>query len=206
MYFWQWFLDFGYLLDAMFRTVFHYFGVICSSIVFASICYRVGEGCWSHVWSVFWYLFRSRMQPAKPSEIYVVLVNLNDFTIQKNMVFNNFHDIVRYLFWHWFRMCFGIDCVTLKAPFRHQCSWFWLLVFLMICWWHCSRIVLRFCDQNRVPEFRPWIPGLAAAPQKSRFGAAIVPRTFFHRFGTVVGSIWWWFRRLFRQVFGGILQ
>ena len=52
--------------------------------------------------------------------------------------------------------------------------------------------VFYFCDfatQNRAPESPPWIPGLAAAPNKSCFGAAIVPRMFFHRFGTLVSSI-----------------
>ena len=34
-------------------------------------------------------------------------MNLHTFTGQKNMNFNNVHDFVRYLFWHWFMMILG---------------------------------------------------------------------------------------------------
>ena len=40
-------------------------------------------------------------------------MNLDAFTIQKNMIFNDLHDIFRYLFWQCFLKCFGIDLASL---------------------------------------------------------------------------------------------
>ena len=40
-------------------------------------------------------------------------------------------------------------------------------------------VFLVFATQNEATESAPWIPGRAADPPKSSFGAAIVPSTFF---------------------------
>ena len=41
---------------------------------------------------IVWYLFRSRTQPVKPSNTFVFAMNLNELTIQRNMIFDDFHD------------------------------------------------------------------------------------------------------------------
>ena len=46
------------------------------------------------------YLYRSQMQPFKASETIVFTMNFNDFTIQRNMIFDDFHEMFRYKFWH----------------------------------------------------------------------------------------------------------
>ena len=49
------------------------------------------------------------MQPSKPSKTFVFPMNFNDFTLQRNMIFDDFPDLFRYQFWHLFLMSFGID-------------------------------------------------------------------------------------------------
>ena len=52
-------------------------------------------------------------------------MNLNDFTIQKNMIFNDCHDIFRYSFWQCFLKCFGIDSVSLFGTLSASMLAFW---------------------------------------------------------------------------------
>ena len=40
---------------------------------------------------------RNLLNPSKP---YVFTMNLNDFTIQKNMICDDFHNLFHYKFWH----------------------------------------------------------------------------------------------------------
>ena len=35
-------------------------------------------------------------------------MNFNDFILQRNMIFDDFPNLFRYQFWHWFSMSFGI--------------------------------------------------------------------------------------------------
>ena len=118
------------------------------------------------------------------------------------------HNMFRYLLWHCFLMCFGIDFGFLFGTLSLSMFVFWGARFVdCIC--HVLFAILRPktsgrgfrgmrpSRQNRVSA-PPSFQGSSAWP-KSRFGAAIVPRKFFHRFGTVLGSIWRWFRRLFRR-------
>ena len=51
-------------------------------------------------------------------------MNFNDFTLQRNMIFDDFPDPFRYKFWHWFLMSFGIDLGSLFKRFFHVNSCF----------------------------------------------------------------------------------
>ena len=82
----------------------------------------------------FWYLYRSHMQPSKPSKTFVFPMNFNDFTLQRNMIFDDFPDLFRYQFWHWFLMSFGIDFGSILGPLCQQIPCFLEIVLLMICW------------------------------------------------------------------------
>ena len=68
----------------------------------------------------FYTFFRSRTQTAKPLKIIVFTMNLNDLTIQRNMISDDLHDLFRYLFWHSFLMSLGIDVGSMLAPLWHQ--------------------------------------------------------------------------------------
>ena len=48
------------------------------------------------------YLFRSHTHLAKPSNLMPLTMNLHVFTHQENMIIDNYQDLLRYLFWHWF--------------------------------------------------------------------------------------------------------
>ena len=68
----------------------------------------------------FWYLYHSRAQPSKLSKTFIFTMNFNDFTIQRNMIFDDFPDFfsLPFLafifddFWHRFRLSFGIPLVS----------------------------------------------------------------------------------------------
>ena len=49
-------------------------------------------------WSCFSYLYHSHMQPSKSSKPIVFPMNFNDFTLQRNMTFDDFPDLFRYQF------------------------------------------------------------------------------------------------------------
>jgi hypothetical protein len=42
---------------------------------------------------LFWYLYLSRAQPSKPSKALVFTMNFNDFTIQRNIIFDDVPDL-----------------------------------------------------------------------------------------------------------------
>ena len=46
----------------------------------------------------FSYRYHSHMQPCKSSKTIVFPMNFNDFTLQKNMIFDDFPDLFRYQF------------------------------------------------------------------------------------------------------------
>ena len=46
----------------------------------------------------FSYLYHSHMQPSKSSKTIVFPMNFNDFTLQRNMIFDDFPDLFRYQF------------------------------------------------------------------------------------------------------------
>jgi hypothetical protein len=72
------------------------------------------------------------MQPSKPSKAFVFPMNFNDFTLQRNMIFDDFPDLFRYQFWQLFLMSFGIDFNSILEPFWHQTSFWGVIIFLMI--------------------------------------------------------------------------
>ena len=80
----------------------------------------------------FWYLSRSHMQPSKPSKTIVSPMNFNDFTMQRNVIFDDFPALFLNQFWHWFSMSLGIDSGSLLGPLWHQIPCFWMIVFWLI--------------------------------------------------------------------------
>ena len=66
-------------------------------------------------------------------------MNFNDFTLQRNMIFDDFPGLFRYQFWHWFWKRFGIDFSSILASF---CNYFHVFstsvfesIFLLAFWW-----------------------------------------------------------------------
>ena len=67
------------------------------------------------IFDVFWYLYRSHMQPSKSSKTIVFPMNFNEFALQRNMIFDDFPNLFRYqflalifdAFWHRFQLHFG---------------------------------------------------------------------------------------------------
>ena len=51
------------------------------------------------------YLFCLRTQLAKPSKT----IEFTGFNASEKLIFYNFHDLFRYLFWYWFLMTLGIN-------------------------------------------------------------------------------------------------
>ena len=139
-------------------------------------------------------------------------MHLHDLTIQKSMFLNYFHDIFRYLLWHWFLMCFGINFVSRLAPFRHQCSFFWGSRFRYeLCWhFYIFYVILRSKTEplnlgRGDRGLRPPPKNHVSAPPSFKGCFFIDSAPLVHRFGAVVGSIWRWFRWILRYVFGCIL-
>ena len=50
------------------------------------------------IFDVFSYLYHSHMQPSKSSKTIVFPMNFNDFTVQRNMICDDFPDLFRYQF------------------------------------------------------------------------------------------------------------
>ena len=82
----------------------------------------------------FWYLYRSHMQPSKSSKTIVFPMKFNDFTLQRNMIFDDFPDLFRYQFWHWFLMRFGIDFGSILGAFSNYFHVFSTSFFASIFW------------------------------------------------------------------------
>ena len=57
-------------------------------------------------------------------------MNFDDFTIQRNMIFDDFPDLFRCQFWHLFLMSFGIDFGSILGPIWHQISCFGVIIFV----------------------------------------------------------------------------
>ena len=53
---------------------------------------------WVSFLMFFSYLYHSHMQPSKSSKNIVFPMNFNDFTLQRNMIFDDFPDLFRYQF------------------------------------------------------------------------------------------------------------
>ena len=53
---------------------------------------------WVSFLMFFLYLYHSHMQPSKSSKTMVFAMNFNDFTLQRNMIFDDFPDLFRYQF------------------------------------------------------------------------------------------------------------
>ena len=104
---------------------------------FVSIVHLFWDGCLFHFWCFRWYLYRSHMQPAKPSKPIGFTANVNDFTLQRNMNFDDdLHEPFRYKFWHWFSM----SLASIWAPFWdpsgikfHVLVWFFESFFSHYC-------------------------------------------------------------------------
>ena len=71
----------------------------------------------------------AHVQPAKPSKTIVFTMNLHVSTHQKNMIFDDLHDLIRYQFGRRFLMSVGIDVGSILVSFWHKipCCWVILL-------------------------------------------------------------------------------
>ena len=109
--------------------MFHLLGIPFSSMIFVSIFHIFSDGFWSHFWCSFDTFSRSRVQPSKPSKTFVFFImHFNDSNIQRNMIFDDFHDLFRYKFWPWIFMSFGIVFGSILEPLWHQISCFLVIV------------------------------------------------------------------------------
>ena len=129
---------------------FHLFATPFSSMIPVLFFHRFWDGFWYHFWCFCWYLSRSHMQPSKPSKTFVFTMNFNVFTIQRNMIVDDFPDLFRYQFWHWFLMTFGIDFGSILGPLWHQIPCFLVIVFLMNCWIDLLSIVDQKCVRKSI--------------------------------------------------------
>ena len=133
------------------------------------------DGFWSNCWCFFDTFYRSHMQPSKTSKTLGFTLNFNDFTIQRNMIFDDFPDLFRYQFWHWFLMTFGIDFGSILGPLWHQIPCFLVIVFLMVFWigfwpkWfqkiYGASLPFRLCFAS---FFRTLVPFTSVRPTSAR--------------------------------------
>ena len=130
----EWFLmDFGTIFGSLFGWVFIFWLSFFEHVFCIDFSLNFGWILVSFL-LFFWYLYPSHMQPSKSSKTIVFPMNFNDFTLQRNMIFDDFPDLFRYQFWHWFLMRFGIDFGSILGVF---CNYFYVFstsVFASICW------------------------------------------------------------------------
>ena len=79
-------------------------------------------------------------------------MNFNDFTLQRNMIFDDFPDPFRYKFWHCFLMSCGIDFAFMLEAFWHKLSCFGVLVFFHV---FLDGIFSKF-EPKMVPKLDTW--------------------------------------------------
>ena len=109
--------DFLYLLHHFFE---HEFCIVFSSMLIWFVI---------SVLVFIWLPFPFAYATCETFKTIVFTMNLNEFTIQENMNFDNFNEFFRYQFWHWFLMSFGIDFGTILASLWHQIQCFVVIVF-----------------------------------------------------------------------------
>ena len=97
---------------------------------------------------------------------FVFTMNLNDFTIQKSMILNHFHDIGRYLFWHWLLMVCCIDFGSMMEPVCYHFPCF-SAIDLLIIWGMVSYWFNAISDPKLEPKAST--AGLAASGLHPRF-------------------------------------
>ena len=108
---------------------------------------------WILVWAstsfsmFFGYPLRSSTQPAEPSKSNVFTMKLNDFTIHKNIMFDDFPHLFHYQLEHWFFMSFGIDFDTILESLWHQNQCFWVIVCLMR--WYFERVWSKIAPDHK---------------------------------------------------------
>ena len=103
-------------------------------------------------------------------------MNFIDFTIQRNMICDDVHDLLRYQFWHWFLIGFVIDVGSILVPLWHQLQYFGLIVLGNDFWWDC----LQDFDKK----------GFQILPVELL--RSVISSTLFRRwcFWTFLGSLW----------------
>ena len=93
--------------------------------------HRFGNGFRSHFWCFFdACTVRTFNLLNHQKNTCFFTMNFDDLTIQKNIIFNDVHDLFRYKFWHWYLMSLGIDSGSILGPLWHQIpcfrwSFFW---------------------------------------------------------------------------------
>jgi hypothetical protein len=71
-------------------------------------------------------------------------MNLLVFTLQKNIMFDDFPDFCRYQWLHYFLMSFGIEFGSILGAFWDKCSCFFVIVF----WMNIRCYFLQMFDQK----------------------------------------------------------
>ena len=83
-------------------------------------------------------------------------MNSNDFTFQRNMIFDDFRDLFQYQFWHWFWWLFVLIVNTFGTPLASNYMFFWWSFF----WWFVYIDLLSIVDQNWDPKVGAGVGGI----------------------------------------------
>ena len=107
-------------------------------------------------------------------------MNFYDFTLQRNMIVDDFPDPFRYKFWHWFLITFGIDLGSLFKMFFHGFSYFFDIEFCID--------FLKLFGSKMLPN-RPWRSRRLWDALWSPFGSLLAPcSSMLVTFGSILLS------------------
>ena len=126
-------MDFGSIFGSLFWWVFIFWLSFFEHVFCIDLSLNFGWILVSFL-MFFWYLYPSHMQPSKSSKTIVFPMNFNDFTLQRNMICDDFPNLFRYQFWHWFLMRFGIDFGSILGAFCNFLNVFSTSIFASIFW------------------------------------------------------------------------
>ena len=104
-------------------------------------------------------------------------MNFNDFTFQRNVIFDDFPDLFRYQFWHWFLMRFGIDFVSILGAF---CNYFSCFFDIGFCICFCIDFWLIFDGKvsknasQKLSGDTPFLLPKSTLASKAIFGSILV--------------------------------
>ena len=150
-------------------------GTHFQSMKFVLIVHQFGDGFCFHFRCVF-DICSIRVRNLLKLQNHCVY---NDFTLQRNMIFDNFHDLFRHLCWHWLLMSLGIDFSSILGAFWFQFSFLWLIFsFKKNVYRCCSKLVSTSRRRHRpfsvlfrdlFPHFSTCYFGKTYKCQKLRF-------------------------------------
>ena len=116
---------------------------------------------------------RSHTQPAKPSKIFVFYNEFEWCNPSGRTDFNDFHDICRYLFWHFFLMVVCTDVGSiLEYCWYHFPCFFAIILFLYIICWMVFYWFNAISDPKKEPKAST--AGLSASGLSPRISCSLV--------------------------------